>query len=109
MSNNVIKFPLDKRPSPASNMEEVYEAAAAAKAEHIDYITEEVLRSVMAHVMSFGYPVGDPKCMKDSFLLQEAIKGILFRSVDMHHQIHEATEQLFTTEEGIEEDAVQTE
>ena len=91
-NNNVVAFPVIKRRTPATSMEDVHERVAEARNEEAVLIVGELVNYLMPKIMAEGYDVGDPKCMRDYYLVCEALHGLLARSVDMYHPIHELTD-----------------
>jgi len=97
--DNVVNFPGVKRPSPAQNMDEVHNNINEAREEQIEIIVHEAVGYLMHKIFSEGYDVGDEKCMKSQFLLEEAMKGLMYKAVDMYHPIQDMSEELFALDE----------
>lgn len=89
----MVTLPVVKRPTPASSMEDVHERVEAARNEEIIMIVQGLMNYLMPKIMSEGYDVGNPDCMKDYYLVCESLHGLLCRSVNMYHPIHELIDE----------------
>ena len=96
MTDNVIIFPKAKGESPPQTLEEIHESITALRRSRADYMMAISLPHVIQIILEGGLDIDNDKCGKDLALFCEAFKALVYKSLDLDHQLHEFTESTFS-------------
>lgn len=96
MTNNVIIFPKAKGESPPQTLEEIHESITALRKSRADYMMVMALPSVLQIILEGGVDIDNEKCSKDLALFCESFKSLIYKSLDLEHQLHNFTESTFS-------------
>lgn len=99
MTDNVIAFPKAKRGSPPASLEEVLQSVESSRKEHIEFIVDDVMTFAFGRAIDEGFNLGDEKCCKNTALVVESLRAVLYKTVGINHPLHTAAETIFVSEE----------
>ena len=102
--NNVVLFPRQKKDTPPTTIEEIYENATETRKEHVEYVLDDVLAFVFQRCYDEGFNLGDDICIKSTSMIVETLRAGLYRSVGIPHPLHDSADRMF-----VEDDVSETE
>ena len=96
MSDNIIRFPIQKRNGDPPTVEEIKENIITQKEEQIEEISEILANMLLEQISSAGFLVtSDEKTVKELCFCMEALKALMCKYYDIEHSFHAFADACF--------------
>lgn len=104
MSDNIIRFPIQKINSDPPTVEEIKENLLSQKEEQIEEVSEILANMLLEQISTAGFLVtGDEKTLKELCFCMEALKALMCKYYDIEHPFHTFADACF---QQVDEDRI---
>jgi len=104
MSDNIIRFPIQKINSDPPTVEEIKENLLTQKEEQIEEVSEILANMLLEQISTAGFLVtGDEKTVKELCFCMEALKALMCKYYDIEHPFHAFADACF---QQVDEDRI---
>lgn len=104
MSDNIIRFPIQKRNGDPPTVEEIKENLLSQKEEQIEEVSEILANMLLEQISTAGFLVtGDEKTVKELCFCMEALKALMCKYYDIEHPFHAFADACF---QQVDEDRI---
>jgi hypothetical protein len=104
MSDNIIRFPIQKINSDPPTVEEIKENLLTQKEEQIEEVSEILANMLLEQISTAGFLVtGDEKTVKELCFCMEALKALMCKYYDIEHPFHTFADACF---QQVDEDRI---
>ncbi|NBP58261.1 hypothetical protein EBU71_17375, partial [bacterium] len=104
MSDNIIRFPIQKINSDPPTVEEIKENLLSQKEEQIEEVSEILANMLLEQISTAGFLVtGDEKTVKELCFCMEALKALMCKYYDIEHPFHAFADACF---QQVDEDRI---
>lgn len=97
--SNVIAFPKYKRETPPMSLEELFDKVRNTRQEHIEFILDEILPSLIFYINTEGFDITSDKCEKEMIFFVESFRSLLYKAARLEHKFHDLAEEVIEVEE----------
>lgn len=87
--SNVIKFPKGKLNTPPQSMEELISSVEDTRKEHISYILDDIIPSLMQMLSFQGFHLDSEECEHTNVFMFEALESALYKAAGLEHWMHD--------------------
>lgn len=104
MSDNIIRFPIQKINSDPPTVEEIKENLLTQKEEQIEEVSEILANMLLEQISTAGFLVtGDENTVKELCFCMEALKALMCKYYDIEHPFHTFADACF---QQVDEDRI---
>jgi len=92
-SNNVVVFP---RNFNIPSLDDIQTKIKDSKLEIVETATGQICEELFMMIEGLGFNVGQKKCFKDTIFLVEAVKSLLYHSINEEHPFQKISQDIIT-------------
>jgi hypothetical protein len=93
--SNVVQFPVERMNVPPQSIEEMQDSISIMRKEHVDNLMDMMIPSVLTLFETNGMDVETEAYMKDSALVIESIKALMYKYYNLEHPLNFVAETCF--------------
>lgn len=93
--SNVVQFPVERLNVPPQSIEEMQDSISIMRKEHVDNLMDMMIPSVLTLFETNGMDVENEIYVKDSALVIEAIKALMYKYYNLEHPLNFIAETCF--------------
>lgn len=93
--SNVVQFPVERLNVPPQSIEEMQDSISIMRKEHVDNLMDMMIPSVLTLFETNGMDVETEAYVKDSALVIEAIKALMYKYYNLEHPLNFIAETCF--------------
>jgi hypothetical protein len=93
--SNVVQFPVERLNVPPQSIEEMQDSISIMRKEHVDNLMDMMIPSVLMLFETNGMDVETEAYVKDSALVIEAIKALMYKYYNLEHPLNFIAETCF--------------
>jgi hypothetical protein len=86
--SNVVRFPVERQNAPPQSIEEMQDSISIMRKEHVDNLMDMMIPSVLMLFETNGMDVETEAYMKDSALVIESIKALMYKYYNLEHPLN---------------------
>lgn len=93
--SNVVQFPVERLNVPPQSIEEMQDSISIMRKEHVDNLMDMMIPSVLMLFETNGMDVETEAYVKDSALVIESIKALMYKYYNLEHPLNFIAETCF--------------
>ena len=93
--SNVVQFPKERLAAPPQSIEEMQDSISTMRKEHVDNLMDMMIPSVLNLFETNGMDVENDVYVKDSALVIESIKALMYKYYNLEHPLNFIAETCF--------------